>query len=158
MLLTKDCLQVRQKANGCGTPAYHRGATSFRDDGGRRPAKTECGGLLNYYEDTWLDGDFPPRMWNVHTAATRTNNAVEGWYNRLNRAIGCSHPNTYQLLTVLKTEQATTDLTLARADTGAPPPPRRRKYRDLDRRLDRLRGEYRNGQTQLGLQSPFRTT
>ena len=102
--------------------------------------------LVNYYEDTWLDGDFPPRMWNVHAAATRTNNAVEGWHSRLNRAIGCSHPNTYQLITVLKAEQAATDLTLARADTGAPPPPRRRKYRELDRKLDRLRGDYRNGQ------------
>ena len=44
MLLTKDCLQVRQKTDGCGIPAYHRGATSFRDDGGRRPDTTECGG------------------------------------------------------------------------------------------------------------------
>ena len=100
--------------------------------------------LLNYYEDTWLDGDFPPRMWNVHTAAMRTNNAVEGWHIRLKRAIGCSYPNTSQLLTVLNTEQVTTDLTLAWTDTGAPPPPQ--KYRNLDARLDRLRGEYRNGQ------------
>ena len=41
------------------------------------------------------------------------------------------------------TEDGTRD---NRLDTGAPPPPQRQKYRDLDRRLDRLRGEYRNGQ------------
>ena len=59
-----------------------------------------------------------------------------------NKAIGCCHPNVYKLVTVLKGEQATTELTLWRADTGAPPPRRRRKYRDLDVRLD----QYRQGQ------------
>ena len=102
--------------------------------------------LLRYYQATWLDGDFPPAMWNVHRAAIRTNNMVEGWHSRLNKVIGCSHPNTYQLIAVLKKEQATTEMTQRRADTGAPPPPRRRKYRDLDTRLDRLRGQFRQGQ------------
>ena len=95
---------------------------------------------------TWLNGDFPPAMWNVHAATTRTNNVVEGWHSRLNKAIGCCHPNVYKLVTVLKGEQALTELTIRRADTGAPPPPRRRKYRDLDTRLDRLLDQYRQGQ------------
>ena len=99
-----------------------------------------------YYNATWLNGDFPPAMWNVHAATTRTNNVVEGWHSRLNKAIGCCHPNVYKLVTVLKGEQALTELTLRRADTGAPPPPRRRKYRDLDIRLDRLLDQYRQGQ------------
>ena len=99
-----------------------------------------------YYNATWLNGDFPPAMWNVHAATTRTNNVVEGWHSRLNKAIGCCHPNVYKLVTVLKGEQALTELTIRRADTGAPPPPRRRKYRDLDTRLDRLLDQYRQGQ------------
>ena len=77
---------------------------------------------------------FPPAMWNVHAATTRTNNAeeewpaeqnhrllpsehlqtgdgsamtrtnnaVEGWHSRMNKAIGCCHPNIYKLVTVLK--------------------------------------------------------
>ena len=72
---------------------------------------------LRYYRGTWLDGDFPPAMWNVHKAAIRTNNMVEGWHSRLNKVIGCSHPNTYQLIAVLKKEQATTEMTRRRADT-----------------------------------------
>ena len=76
MLLTKNCLQIRQKADGNGVPASHRGATSVRDNRGRHPAITEHSGkALN------LDGDFPPRMWNVHAAVTRMNNAVEGWHS-----------------------------------------------------------------------------
>ena len=49
--------------------------------------------LMVYYNATWLNGDFPPAMWNVHAATTRTNNVVEGWHSRLNKAIGCCHPN-----------------------------------------------------------------
>ena len=43
MLLTNDCLQVRQKADGNGIPAYHHCATGLCDDVGRRPATPECG-------------------------------------------------------------------------------------------------------------------
>ena len=35
MLLTKDYLQVHQKADGNGIPTYHRCATGLRDDVGR---------------------------------------------------------------------------------------------------------------------------
>ena len=61
MLLTKNCLQIRQKADGNGVPASHRGATSVRDNRGRHPAITEHSGkALN------LDGDFPPRSCSRH--------------------------------------------------------------------------------------------
>ena len=48
--------------------------------------------LLVYYEQTWLYGDYPIQMWNVFSQSIRTNNRVEGWHNKLNRAIGHSHP------------------------------------------------------------------
>ena len=54
--------------------------------------------LLDYYSATWLDGDYALVMWNVHGQATRTNNRVEGWHSRLNKAIGAPHPNTHQLV------------------------------------------------------------
>ena len=102
-------------------------------------------GLVAYYKATWLDGEFPPRMWNVHAEGTRTNNRVEGWHSRLNKAIGCHHPNTHRLVDSLKVEQAATEMTVTRARLGEAPPPRRRRYRRLDRRLDRLRGQYGQG-------------
>ena len=42
----------------------------------------------------------------------RTNNRVEEWHNKLNRAIGHSHPNTHELISVLKKEQTSTKETL----------------------------------------------
>ena len=36
--------------------------------------------LFHYYEDTWLNGQFPILMWNVFgVTGPRTNNHVEGW-------------------------------------------------------------------------------
>ena len=84
--------------------------------------------LLVYYEQTWFNSDFPIQMCNVFSQSTRTNNRVEGWHHKLNRAIGHSHPNTHDLISVLNKEQTTTEETLQRARLGAPPPPRRWRY------------------------------
>ena len=97
--------------------------------------------LLDYYSATWLDGDYALVMWNVHGQATRTNNRVEGWHSRLNKAIGAPHPNTHQLVDALKVEQAATELTVTRARLGAAPAPRRRRYRDWEREGGRGEGE-----------------
>ena len=48
-------------------------------------------------------------------------------------------------MTVLQVEQGKPELTLQRARLGAAPAPRRRKYRQCDERLDRLREQYTSG-------------
>ena len=101
--------------------------------------------LLDYYKKTWLDGDFPMCMWNVHADETRTNNAIEGWHHRLNGRIARAHPNTHQLVATIKEEQAATDMTIRHADQGMAPPRRRRVYRELQARLDRLLDQYQQG-------------
>ena len=103
--------------------------------------------FIAYFEPTWLDGQFPVHMWNVYHSNIRTNNQVESWHSRLNRTVGLTHPNIYRLLDTLRREQTLTELTLQRARRGVSPPRRRRKYRDLDRRLDRLRDAYQQGLT-----------
>ena len=101
--------------------------------------------LLTYYEDTWLGGSFPVRMWNVYADTIRTNNSVEGWHHKLNCNIGRSHPNVHKLVDVLRKEQASTETTIQQALLGVAPPPRRRKYRELDCRLQRVRLSYELG-------------
>ena len=101
--------------------------------------------LLTYYEDTWLGGSFPVRMWNVYADTIRTNNSVEDWHHKLNCNIGQSHPNVHKLVDVLRKEQASTETTIQQALLGVAPPPRRRKYRELDCRLQRVRLSYELG-------------
>ncbi|KAL8571302.1 hypothetical protein ACOMHN_061442 [Nucella lapillus] len=101
--------------------------------------------LLHYYINTWLNGDFPLSMWNVTYANVRTNNHVEGWHSKLNRLIGRSHPNMHTLVFVLRREQAQTEQTMIRARLGDAPPLRRKKYRQLEERLRRVRERYRAG-------------
>ena len=103
--------------------------------------------FVGYFAPTWLDGQFPVRMWNVYNSNVRTNNQVESWHSRLNRTVGLTHPNVYRLLDSLRREQTLTELTLRQARQGASPPRRRHKYLQLDRRLERLRDAYRQGLT-----------
>ena len=101
--------------------------------------------LCTYYQETWLSGSFPPALWNVSQETVRTNNSVEGWHNKLNRSIGKIHPNVFELLTHLKKEQRETEITARQASLGAAPPVRRRRYRELDEKIQRLQKELKEG-------------
>ena len=101
--------------------------------------------LFTYFKQTWL-GQFPLKLWNIYHAANRTNNRVEGWHSKLNRYVKKSHPNIYELLTELKKEQASTELTVHRARLGAAPPGRRPEYIRLDQQVDRLRTKFEAGE------------
>ena len=67
--------------------------------------------LLDHFESTWNNGTFPVSMWNLYKQELPTKNKVEGCHNSLNQAVRKSHPNRYELLTVLKEGQAATDRT-----------------------------------------------
>lgn len=105
--------------------------------------------LLQYFRDTWLNGQYPITMWNVYQQDIRTNNKLEGWHNSLNRAAKKSHPNIYELLTVLKTEQSATDRTVKSARLGTQPPPLRPKTKDRQQKIRTLETELDNGQRSI---------
>ena len=101
--------------------------------------------FIKYFEDTWLVGNFPPRLWNVFsmdTSSPRTNNHVEGWHNKLKRIARKAHPNVYELVEIFKKEQADTEVTLAQLATGAQPPRRAKKTLIKDRRLEELKSRF----------------
>ena len=55
-------------------------------------------------------------------------------------------PNIYQLVDVIKGEQALTNLAAVQLDAGSQPPRKRRKYNVVDRRLKLLKEAYVGGE------------
>ena len=98
--------------------------------------------ILLYYKSTWIDGNFPPKLWNVHSSSMRTNNMVEGWHSKRLRK---SHPNIYELINYLKKEQGKTALTISQTRLGAPAPKRKKKYRQLEERILSLTTQHKEG-------------
>nr|XP_054757396.1 uncharacterized protein LOC129263513 [Lytechinus pictus] len=116
-------------------------------------ARDELNPILNYFEDTYIGrphrrhrGEnarqvprFPPPMWNVHDitlmGGQRTNNHIEGWHRRFHVGVGADHPSFWAFLDCLKREQALNEVTIVQALAGAPAPPRRREYEQIDQRL-----------------------
>ena len=76
-----------------------------RIDGGSRED------FFQYFQNTWLDGNFPIRMWNVYSLeGPCTNNNTEGWHSKLRKLAGKAHPNIYEAVTLFKSEQAATEV------------------------------------------------
>ena len=74
---------------------------------GKAPAFGNREDFFQYFQNTWLDGNFPIRMWNVHSLeGPRTNNNTEGWHSKLRKLAGKAHPNIYEAVTLFKSEQA----------------------------------------------------
>ena len=71
--------------------------------------------FFQYFQDTWIDGNFPVHMWNVHSLDgphVHTNNHAEGWHSKVRKLAGKVHPNIYKVVSLFKSEQAATVVTL----------------------------------------------
>ena len=106
--------------------------------------------LLSYFEQTWMIGQFHPRQWNYFDfEGPRTNNHVEGWHSRLKKVVGKAHPNVYEIIEVFQNEEATVRMKLLNFETGAAQAPRRRKVRDMERRLRVLFARFKDGNVSI---------
>ncbi len=63
----------------------------------------------------------------------------------MRKLAGKAHPNFYEAVTLFKSEQAATEVTLMQLATGGLPVRRRRKYRDHERRLVTIKEKYEAG-------------
>ena len=51
--------------------------------------------FYDYFQNNYINGTFPPRMWNVYNREMEfcTNNFVESFHQRWNNAVGVRHPS-----------------------------------------------------------------
>ncbi len=69
-------------------------------------------------------------------------------HSKFNAVVSRPHPNIYQLVDVIKEEQAITELTVLQLEAGSQPP-RKRRYTALDERLAKLKKAYTDGDKTL---------
>ena len=93
--------------------------------------------FLHYVEHTYINGNFPPSMWNVFNRPmeTRTNNAVESFHRQWNQAIGVRHPSLWVYVRVLKDQYAISEIKINDIRNGRAPPRRRPRWRRLESKI-----------------------
>ena len=104
------------------------------------PEQPQYSDFIAYFERTWIYGVLPLKMWNQYdNAGPRTNNNLESWHNRLNRLAMKSHPNFFEMIELLKNEEATTEVSVTKLRSGALPRPKKKKKKTakINKRLKR---------------------
>lgn len=98
---------------------------------------------MDYFAEQWLDNQFLPHdVWNCFERRHRTTNCVEGWHSRLNATIGRSHPRVKNLIKALKSEAESASLAIARHELNLEGTKRKKKYSELDERIERSTNKY----------------
>ena len=89
---------------------------------------------------------FPIVLWNVNQQVLayqcRTNNRIKGWHRRFSSELGGHHPTVWRIIDALKSEERQSSQALERMIAGHVPPPRKRKYVEVDRRLQQIVERY----------------
>ena len=77
--------------------------------------------LLKYLNDFWIKTNsvFPKEIWNLHDQDShRTNNITETYNKKLNGSILKPKPNIYNLVDIIKSQEALTSVAYERANLG----------------------------------------
>ena len=108
--------------------------------------------FLSYVSNTYINGQFPPAMWNVYDRPmeTRTTNAIESYHRRWNQAVGVRHPSLWAWIRVLKDQYAINQAEMRKVRDGRPAPRRRLKWRRLENRVSDLKNQFTAGGLTLG--------
>ena len=120
-------------------------------------ARVEEQAVLDYFETNYigelrrgrrLEPRYPHTLWNmnlrVHENLPRTNNNLEGWYNRFSNSLGHRHTHVCKFIDGLKQDSSLNYLLMAQMIARAPNPPQRRIFREANERIQRLVAGYQN--------------
>ena len=72
-----------------------------------------------------------------------------GFHNRWNRKVGVRHPNLWVFIRKLKDEESNSRRTVHTANRGEAPPARKRSFRLLQQRIERLQASYSDGRRDI---------
>jgi len=85
-------------------------------------------------------------LWHHYlTEGLRTTNHLEDWHNKIKKKVRHANPNIYEIIDLLQTTQAMTDITIIQYAAGGARPSKRPTYRRIDSRLQQLKERYRQG-------------
>ena len=113
---------------------------------GEAPAFHNRDQFLEYFQDNWIEGNYPLCMWNMYSLdGPRTNNNTEGWHSKIRKLAGKAHPNIYEAVELFKAEQTATEVSLMQLAAGGLPVRGRRKYRRHKKRLLTIKEKYEAG-------------
>jgi hypothetical protein len=115
----------------------------------RRQSSQTLDQLFTYFEQQWLVA-ISAKMWNVYGVGIRTNNDCEGWHRRLNAIMSSRHhPNIWACISILRDEQAATDVIRQQIGAGHNVHRRNRAFEQAQSRIQRLCDRYNAGTISL---------
>ena len=98
--------------------------------------------FLSYVHTNWMDGIFPPRVWNCFSRKVDlTNNNIESHNHYLNQAIKEAHPSPARLTVALVKELTLAEIKLSKVKSGAERVIRK-KYAEMNKRREKLKSMY----------------
>ena len=111
--------------------------------------------FLSYIKSYWIEGCYPPQIWNCWSRSEDlTNNNQEGYNAKTNRTIRQVHPSPGILLCHVRSEVKLAEQLLSQAKVGIEKPRSQRKYKELAQRRLKLKRVYedekKNGKKDIG--------
>ena len=101
---------------------------------GEAPAFRNREQFLEYFQDNWIEGNYPLRMNMYSLDGPHTNNNAEGWHSKIRKLADKAHSNIYKVAVELfKAEQTATEVSLMHLIAGGLP-----VRRSTERREKRL--------------------
>ena len=100
---------------------------------------------LHRLRDRAVGREQPRSMEPTQHRGTGTTNHLEGWHHKLKSYVQHPHPNIYNLIKLIQSQQSATEIRLIQYAAGGKRIQRKRKYIQIDNRLATLKERLNNG-------------
>ncbi|XP_064466973.1 uncharacterized protein LOC135378057 [Ornithodoros turicata] len=125
-------------------PMVPRAWAVLRQDG-QEAGEPNVDRLIDYFESTWMEGNFEVHQWNHNgNRGPRTNNHLEAWHRKINARVNKAHPNIYSFVDLIKKDEALNSIHLLQLSHEGSLRARDRKWVHKDRKLEQLESDLNN--------------